>query len=74
MKRLFLCALVLFGLVFNASAYQRISKWVAKTDEDKENVIDYCALEMKIASAMGWTVVCFDFTEDGYLIVFEDHE
>ena len=74
MRKLFLALVIIFGLVSSASAKQHYCGWKAVTDEDRENILDYCVLEMKIRGSLGWSVVCFDVTEDGYIIVFEDYE
>lgn len=74
MKKLALVLIMVSGFIFSANAKQHYCGWKAVTDEDRENVLDYCVLEMKIRGSLGWSVVCFDVTEDGYVIVFEDYE
>lgn len=74
MKRLALVLLVFFGLVFSTSAKQKISFWKATTSEEKENLLSFCSVELNILIYMGYDIVSVGFTEDGYLIVYEDYE
>lgn len=74
MKRLALVLLVFFGLVFSASAKQKVSFWKATTSEEKEKLLSFCSVELNILIYMGYDIVSVGFTEDGYLIVYEDYE
>ena len=74
MKKLALVLLMLFGLVFSASAKQKVSFWKATTEEEKENLLSFCQVELTVLIYMGCDIVTVGFTEDGYLIVYEDYE
>lgn len=74
MKRLALVVLMLFGLVSSLSAKQTVRSWKATTEEEKQKILEYCVIDMKVAISLGKDVVCFSFTNDGYVIVFEDYE
>ena len=74
MKKLVLVILMFFGLVFSASAKQNVSFWKATTEEEKENLLSFCQVELTVLIYMGCDIVTVGFTEDGYLIVYEDCE
>lgn len=74
MKKLVLVILMFFGLVFSASAKQRVSFWKASTEEEKEKLLSFCQVELSMLIYMGCDIVTVGFTEDGYLIVYEDYE
>ena len=74
MKRLALILILFFGLVFSANAKQKVSFWKATTDEEVENLLSYCQIEISILIYMGFEVVTVGFTDNGYLIVYEDFE
>lgn len=74
MKRLALILLLLFGLVFTASARQKVTFWKATTEEEREKLLDYCQIELSILLYMGCEVVSVGLTDNGYLIVYEDFE
>ena len=74
MKKLALVLIILFGLVFSVSARQRVSFWKATTEEEKENILSYCQVEMTVLICMGCDIVTVGFTDNGYLIVYEDYE
>lgn len=74
MKKLALVILMLFGLVFSATARQRVSFWKATTEEEKQNLLSLCQVELSVLIYMGCDIVTVGFTEDGYLIVYEDYE
>lgn len=74
MKKLALVVLMFFGLVFSASAKQKISFWKATTEEEKVNLLSFCQVELTVLIYMGCDIITVGFTEDGYLIVYEDYE
>ena len=74
MKKLILALLLFFGLIFSASAKQKVSFWKATTDEEKENLLNLCQIEISVLIYLGCDVVTVGFTENGYLIVYEDYE
>ena len=74
MKKLILALLVFFGLIFSASAKQKVSFWKASTEEEKENLLNLCQIEISVLIYLGCDVVTVGFTENGYLIVYEDYE
>ena len=74
MKRLVLVLLMLFGLVFSASAKQKVSFWKATTEEEIENLLSYCQIDITLLVYMGYEIVTVGFTDNGYLIVYEDFE
>ena len=74
MKKLALVILMFFGLVFSASAKQKVSFWKATTEDEKENLLSFCQVELTVLIYMGCDIITVGFTEDGYLIVYEDYE
>ena len=74
MKKLALVLLLFFGLVFSASAKQKVSFWKATTEEEVENLLSYCQIEITVLVYMGFDIVTVGFTDNGYLIVYEDYE
>lgn len=74
MKRLALVLLVLFGLVFSVSAKQKVSFWKATTEDEKSNLLSICQVDISMLIYAGCTIVTVSFTEDGYLIVYEDYK
>ena len=74
MKRLALVLLVFFGLVFSASAKQKVSFWKATTEEEIEKLLSYCQVEITVLVYMGCDIITVGFTNDGYLIVYEDYK
>lgn len=74
MKKMALVLIMLFGLVFSASAKQKVSFWKASTEEEKENLLNLCQIEISVLIYLGCDIVTVGFTENGYLIVYEDYE
>jgi len=74
MKKLALVILMFFGLVFSASAKQKVSFWKASTEDEKEKLLSICQVELTMLIYMGCEIVTVGFTKDGYLIVYEDYE
>ena len=74
MKRLALVLLVLFGLFFSASAKQKVTFWKATTEDEKSNLLGFCQVTISMLVYAGCNIVTVGFTEDGYLIVYEDYE
>lgn len=74
MKKLILALLVFFGLIFSASAKQKVSFWKASTEEEKENLLNLCQIEISVLIYLDCDIVTVGFTENGYLIVYEDYE
>ena len=74
MKKMVLVLLFLFGLVGSVFAKQRVSFWKAETEEQKENLLSWCQVEITFLVYMGNRIDCVALTEDGYLIVYEDFE
>ena len=74
MKKLALVFLMLFGLAFSLFAKQRVSFWKAETEEQKEQLLSWCQVEITALVYLGYTIDCVALTEDGYLIVYEDYE
>ena len=74
MKKLALVFLMLFGLAFSLFAKQKVSFWKAETEEQKNNLLSWCQVEITALVYFGYTIDCVALTEDGYLIVYEDYE
>ena len=74
MKRLALVFLMLFGFVFCAFAKQKVSFWKAETEEQKENLLSWCQVEITALVYLGYRIDCVALNDDGYLIVYEDFE
>lgn len=74
MKKLALVILMFFCIMFTATAKQKVSFWKATTEEEKEKLLSICQIEINMLVYMGCEIVTVGFTEDGYLIVYEDYE
>lgn len=74
MKKLVLGLFLLFGIAFSCFSKQNVVIWKATTQEDVEHRIDWCQFEIKLLLNAGYSIVSVAFTEDGYLIVYEDWE
>lgn len=74
MKKLALVFFMFFVLVFGAFAKQSVSFWKAETEEQKDNLLSWCQIEISALVYMGYRIDCVALTEDGYLIVYEDFE
>ena len=74
MKKLALVLLLLFGLVFSASAKQKVTFWKAETDEEIEHLLSYCQIELTVLIYMGYHIDSVSLNDTGYLIVYENYE
>ncbi len=74
MRRLVLTLFMLFGLSTFLSAKQNVLLWQAKNEEEVENVLSYCKMEVSLLIYLGCQVVSVSVTDGGYLIVYEDFE
>ena len=52
MKKLALVLLMFFGLVFSASAKQKVSFWKATTEEEKEKLLSFCQIEVAVIDSL----------------------
>ena len=72
MRKLAFIFFVLFGIVNSVSAKQIVKYKHANTEEEKADLINACVQDMESNISLGWEVVSFSFTENGYVIVYED--
>lgn len=74
MKKLALVIILLFSFCISLSAKQKVSFWKSSTEDEKEKLLSICQVELSMLIYMGCDIVSVGFTEDGYLIVYEDYE